>query len=183
MTEQETSRVLMAMLGAHPDLAGRLTAEQSRAMVKTWTVVLADLDYQVCDRALLRLLATREKPPSVAAVRAAALELIRGVPKGGGEAWGGVVKLLARFGVHRHPTLADVGDAAAWQALQAIGGWAAFCNSENSAADRARFVEAYDKIAARETTEARTGALPGAQAGSAAQLVGKLAHKLAGGTE
>jgi hypothetical protein len=65
------------------------------------------------------------------------------------EAWGVVMREVRRVGHWGVPDLAPI----VLQAVQAVGGWRQICFSENIAADRARFLEAYNLLQKRAAEE------------------------------
>jgi len=131
-------------------------------MINAYADLLGDLKYEQCNAALRVLLQTRTWLPSVADLRSAALELQRGPVRAGGDAWGSVLKAIAREGVHRDPGTDFVfSDPATARCVEAFG-WRNLCNSENQVADRARFVELYDKIASQGQREAQSPTLAAA---------------------
>lgn len=80
------------------------------------------------------------------------------------EAWGQVIEAL--YAGAGHPIVGyehENGDKAkdfgvhenVLQAVQYLGGWRAFYDSENTTADRARFVDAYREVARRATEDQR----------------------------
>jgi hypothetical protein len=62
-----------------------------------------------------------------------------------------VLAAVRKFGVYRQPSFCDPVVARAVQSL----GWEEICNSENQAADRARFIELYDRLSRAQRREAQ----------------------------
>jgi hypothetical protein len=101
--------------------------------------------------------------PTIAEIREACMDLEHGEPKAGGEAWGEVLAAVSRWGIYRQPGLDfQFADPVVARAVQAFG-WRNICNSENQQADRARFIELYDRLATVERKQLNAGQLPAAQ--------------------
>lgn len=89
--------------------------------------------------------------PSTGEIRQAAAEILRtvqGVPTSY-QAWQEVIHAMREVGSYRIPTFTHPLVHAAVDAL----GWVNLCMSDNPTADRARFVQAYEQLAARTETE------------------------------
>lgn len=122
--------------------------------------LLLDLDGDVGMQAALRTIATGEFPPTIAALRAAAVDIQHGPRRRGGEAWEDVLAEVRRVGAYDPPRFEDPLTA---RCVAAIG-WDTICRSDNSAADRARFCDLYDELQERAGRDLRAGhALPPAR--------------------
>lgn len=154
MTDSETARIVAVLMASFPH--NRATPATSSA----YENMLRDLEYGAVNAAISKLLATCKFMPTIAEIREAALSLAQGEIKPGGEAWGSVLKAIRASGVHRTPgadfTFADPVTAK----CVALLNWAELCNSENTAADRARFIELYDRLAKTHRIEQLSGSLP-----------------------
>lgn len=177
MKASEAGRLVGAVLVAYPTV--RLTEQQQTTMVELYISTLADLTYEHCNVALLTLIKTAKFMPTVAEIRGAALELAHGPVRAGGEAWGDVVQALRRYGLQRSPgvdfTFADPVVARCVKALT----WGELCRSENVIADRARFVELYDRLASEVRREQQAPELAAARQRrevAGPQAVGALAN-------
>jgi len=74
-----------------------------------------------------------------------------------------VLKAISRAGRNRTPGVDfDFRDPLVLEAVRALG-WVQLCDSENQVADRARFVELYDALAAKSRRAAITENLPAVQ--------------------
>jgi hypothetical protein len=156
MNRQEASRIVAVIIAACPAQSGRLDAGRASSMVDTYASLLADLSYEQVNAAVTVLLQTRTWMPSVADIRGTALELARGPVRPGGEAWGSVLRAISEQGVYRTPGDDFVfRDAITARCVSALG-WTVLCNSENQAADRARFIELYDRLASQSLREAQS---------------------------
>lgn len=150
---------------------------------RVYELALADIDPALLKAATLAHIATGKWFPAVAELRQQAADLVQRSTgqMGAYEAWGELVKQLRRgYSIHRPPPL----DELTRGALDAIGGWRWFCNSDNPAADRARFIQAYEQLLQRQTNDIML--LPGvvdyvkqlAAPGEAQAAVRELAAKL-----
>jgi len=153
MNRQETAKLIAVMLSACPSQAAKLDEKRQLAMLDAYASLLDDLPYEQGNAALRVLLQTRTWMPSVAEIRITALELAQGSTLPGGEAWGAVVKAIGKHGMYKQPgadfTFADSTTARVVAAMD----WRMLCMSTTPTADRARFVELYDKLAAQTHRE------------------------------
>lgn len=154
MTDKQVRQLVALLLGAFPH------AKANEYTVKAYERMLLDLDAKAASAALEHLMATSKYMPTIAEIRAAVAEMQRGPVKAGGEAWGDVLRAIGRFGYYRLPQFDDPVTAKCVDAF----GWTNLCLSENQEADRARFIQLYDRLAAQERTETVTGALPAVKA-------------------
>lgn len=150
----------MAQLAKVVKILGGLAAlypryELTEATIAAYHRVLEDVPGDVLDRAALHLGSTNTFFPAAAELRAAAFELVetaQGIPNAW-DAWTEVTKSFGTNGIYwgapdwTHPLIA--------RAVDAIGGYAALCRSENAMADRARFVQAYETFLLRERDKSR----------------------------
>ena len=143
MTRVEVAKLVAVLIAAFP--YAKITPSTSSA----YEDMLADLDYARTNAAVKRILASAKFLPTIAEIREAVLEADRGPRRPGGDAWGEVLAAVHKFGVHRTPAFRDPLVAHCVRQL----GWEEICNSENQAADRARFVELYDRHALTERRE------------------------------
>jgi hypothetical protein len=134
--------------------------------LRVYEMVLADIAPPLLRTAVLRHISTSKWFPTIAELRQAAAEIVLQTDGQltGPEAWGMVQREVRLVGHWRKPRLGPM----VRRAVEAIGGWRQLCLSENSTADRARFIEAYTILRKREAD--RVQALPqvtGAQEGLA----------------
>lgn len=157
MTQAEAAKLVAVLMAAYP--TNKATAQTSGIYER----MLADLDYPAANAAIERLLATAKWMPTVAEIRETTLTLAIGEQKPGGEAWGAVLKAIQAEGYMRKPgqdfVFSDPTTARCVQLMQ----WSKLCNSENETADRARFVELYDKLAIQERRQRLSESLPAMQ--------------------
>lgn len=157
MTRSEAAKLVAVLLAAFP------SAKSTAGTSEVYERMLADLDYPTANAAVERLIATCKFMPSIAEIRGACMDLSHGDQRAGGEAWGECLKAISRFGIYRAPGKDfSFQDPLVARCVAALG-WEALCNSENQAADRARFIELYDKLAVGARRDLNAGALPAAE--------------------
>jgi hypothetical protein len=128
----EAAKLVAMLSAAYRD------APISEATAEVYEAMLADLPFAATQAAVARLVATSKWFPTVAEIREAVVAVERGAVRSGVEAWGDVVTECVE-----------------------LTGWRGLCLGENEAADRAKFVQLYDALAARDRTDAQAGrALP-----------------------
>lgn len=168
MRSDEASKIVAVILAAYP--AAYIPPDRVIPMREAYRTALHDLTYEQADRALRAVIETSPKPPSPSEIRRAWMELQRGNRKTGLEAWGTVVKAMSREGAYRKPGVEFVfGDKTTARVVDAMG-WEELCLSENTVADRARFIEAYEAMALNQDREDRSPTL----AQAAAQRTGQV---------
>lgn len=146
MKESHAAKVVGVLMAAFPNTP---THEGTSQVYET---MLADLDYERVDAAIGRLLKTARFMPTIAEIREAVVESENGQVRPGGDAWGDVIAAVHRYGSRRDPVFVD----------QLVGrcvssfGWEAICLSEDITADRARFIELYDRLAKVQRKEGQT---------------------------
>lgn len=165
MTKAEAAKLVAVLLASYPNTP-QARVSSSGQTVQTSEVyerMLADLEYPTANAAVERLLATSRFMPTVAEIRDACMDLIHGDQRAGGEAWGECVKAISRWGIYRVPGVDFMfSDPLVARCVAALG-WQNLCNSENQAADRARFIELYDRLAVGARRDTNTNQLPAAQ--------------------
>jgi hypothetical protein len=151
MTPTQSSRIVAVLMLAFPGevFPGEL-----------WDRMLADLDYALVNAAVDRHIATSRFPPTIAAIREAALAVAAGEVRTGLEAWADVLVAMGQFGRYRSPGTDfefydDVINVCVTPTI-----WREFCDGENQTADRARFVDMYEKAAATHRRKQLTSSLP-----------------------
>lgn len=157
--------------------AKSLTPAQLEEQLQVWYAILADIPSDILRAAALQHMAGSKWFPQVAELRDIAAALLVERPATAMEEWGKVVETFSDLryyryadGYHEFPTFANPLTARVVAAM----GWARLKESEDYTADRARFVQAYDALAARAAEDAKI--LP--QVAAAAE-----AHRLGSGQE
>ncbi len=180
MNRQEASKIVSVIIAACPAQSSRIDSGRAAAMIDTFSTLLGDLDYPHVAAAVRVLLQTRTWMPSVAEIRATVLELARGPVTPGGEAWGSVTRAIRSQGKNSRPGVDfTFSDPVTAQCVTAMN-WGELCLSDNQVADRARFIDLYDRLAAqdrREETSPLLSAARDARSGRsipAGQLISKV---------
>jgi hypothetical protein len=137
MTRSEVAKLVAVLCCAYPN--AKISADTSTV----YENMLADLEVGLANAAVKRLLATAKWIPTIAEIRSAVLEAQHGASRPGGDAWGDVLQAVHRFGMYREPVFTD---STVTRCVKQLG-WTEICQSENQQADRARFIELYDRLA------------------------------------
>jgi nucleoside-diphosphate-sugar epimerase len=160
VTPVEANKLVTLIVVAYPTQTHRWDAAHVRATADVYCRALADISFERAKAAVERLVCTSRFVPTIADIRAAAIETTHGRRRAGGDAWGEVVRKIGRYGYLRTPGVDfQFDDPVVAEAVKGLG-WRSLCESENAVADRARFVELYDQLAADARIEA--AASPGA---------------------
>lgn len=157
MTQAEAAKLVAVLMASFPSNKATTTTSQ------VYERMLSDLDYPAANAAVERLIATARFMPTIGEIRETALALAVGEQKPGGEAWGSVIKAIARWGYMRTPGVEFTFDDATTRRCVEIMGWGKLCSSENEVADRARFTELYDRLAVQERRKQLSEGLPAMQ--------------------
>jgi len=178
----DIERIVGILIAAYPVQVGKLPVDRIAAMIEAYHIVLHDLPADVLERAVEHCISSHTFCPAAAELRAAAFglsEWARRIPTAQ-DAWAELTRAQGKGFwqeqeqggyVPRLPTAEDWSHPLVQQALEGIGGWAAFRMSDNVAADRARFIQAYEVYLRRAQEEERM--LPEVR-----QAVGQLADRL-----
>ncbi len=157
MTNSQAAKLVAVLIAAY---RSRISPDDVDAMSAAYERQLGDLDYDVADVAVEQLIATLKFLPSIAEVREAYVALLAGEARPGGEAWGIVHRAIHSQGRYRIPGVDfDFGDPVALDVVRSMN-WRELCDSQNPVADRARFVELYDKLAAQDRRRKSVESLP-----------------------
>jgi len=110
--------------------------------------LLVDLPYnQVCAAVDQIAVEGAEFAPTGGMIRAKVVELFDpDLPPCAGEAWADVLYAIRTFGRNRRPSFTH---SIVGAAVDALGGWAMLCASDNPVADRAHFLRIYEPLADR----------------------------------
>lgn len=154
MSPLEIKKLVAVLVASFP--SSKITLDT----VGIYERMLADLEYVVANAAVERLLATAKFLPTIAEIREACAALTVGEKRAGGEAWGDVLDAVGRYGAYRVPALNfRFEDPLVAKCVAALG-WRELCLSENQQADRARFIELYDRLATTERVKQLADGLP-----------------------
>ena len=143
MTKGEVAKLLVVLAASYPKF------EVDDLKVQVWYEMLGDLDYDVANIAIKKIIMLNTFPPAIAEVRKAAIEISS--PRGltAAEAWGEVVKAVRNYGYYREKeAMASMSPITA-QVVRYLG-WREICLSEEPEILRAHFLKMYDQVAARE---------------------------------
>jgi hypothetical protein len=155
--KSEAAELVASLMAAYPSV------QTNNATSRVYESMLADLDCRAANAAVAALIQTRQFMPTVAEIRATVLELSNGGVAPGGEQWGRVLDYVRRYGAYRTPGVDfQIEDATTARCVKALG-WQELCLSENQQADRARFIELYDKLAAHAQRELQSPVLNAAK--------------------
>lgn len=154
MNEIDTEKIIAVLMAS--DLHGKLTED----VKPSYRAVLDPMGYGIASASVAALLVTSKWLPSPAEIRTMATDLECGEVRAGGEAWGSVLKAIRGAGVYRRPGVDfKFADPVVLEAVLLFG-WEELCSSENTVADRARFIELYDRIAEKSRRRETIEALP-----------------------
>lgn len=173
MTPQQVRDVLHMVLASYPTQRQRMTDADAKAMFAAWCSALADIDADDCKRGVQRVLLTSKWLPTIAEVREAVGLATRGdagaPERCGADAWGDIRALRSYRDREAMQTVDPITmhvlqafDWIEWRTLLRRAGdveqWHVRC--EGTDADRARFIELYDKTRAadRQSGQLRAGA-------------------------
>ena len=186
---EEYVPVHMMLCAAFPDHVARLSDETMEAQVQLYHRMLCDLDLCDLEAVALRHMAESQWFPKISELRKAAARLTHPEALDPAEAWEQVCKAIPRYGA----TIAGTDGAGIPpfdDPLTAVVvrqfGWNNLCFSDNPVADRARFIEAYERQATRSYQRAalpaglQNGALSGAR--RVDQLTAGVVKQLSGGS-
>jgi len=144
---QEILKVLYGLAAAYP------TANIPEETIKLYVNLLADLPIDALRAASLKHISESKWFPAISELRAGAYDLCEeGRLPLAYEAWEQVRKQLLRVGHTGKPVFTH---DLILRAVEGIGGWRYLCMSVDTMADRARFVDAYDRYAGQARSDAR----------------------------
>ncbi len=143
MTKGEVAKLLVVLAASYPKF------EVDDLKVQVWYEMLGDLDYDVANIAIKKIIMLNTFPPAIAEVRKAAIEISS--PRGltAAEAWGEAIRAIRDYGYYREKeAMASMSPITA-QVVRYLG-WREICLSEEPEILRAHFLKMYDQVAARE---------------------------------
>lgn len=141
----EIAKLVGVMAAAYPN------TQVSDATVEVYVSMLHDIPLNVLNPSVQQCMAESEFLPTVAKVREKALVLCSPVAPEPMEAWGIVLREIARTGFYNSPKFDD---PIITRAVDCIG-WQTLCTSENAIADRAHFAKVYEGIVRQAENERR----------------------------
>lgn len=149
MTPQEFDLIRAAIKSAYPSF----NIMPDKYSIQLWYKMLGDLDFKMCETALLELIATHTYPPQIAEIRAKCAEYNSPQLKDAGEAWGEVQMAIRKFGYYRADEAMESLAGPVRTAAERIG-FRELCMSDNPEANRAHFFKIYNAIVDRESQNA-----------------------------
>jgi hypothetical protein len=151
-----------AVLGtAYPNHAKENGATAMSMTLRLYWRLLKDVPIDSLQQAALRHIAGSKWFPQIAELRAASFALEAPQQQTAIEAWGEVCEAMSSSDYYcyvDHVTVPHFDNPITNRLVDSMG-WRNLCHSEDGTADRARFIQAYDQLAARQSSE---GALPSA---------------------
>lgn len=166
MNKEQVKRLLAAAIANFPNM-------QERDMKPTlilWEKMLADIPYEVAEKALMKVLATSKFFPTVADIREAATTITAPQLPTAAEAWGEVIKAVRRYGTYQENEAMESLPLPVAQVVRWIG-WREICLSEEPEVVRAQFMRMYDTQVKRERENAQMPA-------DVRQLIGQVGKPL-----
>lgn len=149
MTRAEAAKIVAYMVEGFPSMSSKFT----EANAQVYETQLMDLDFEVTQKALARLLNTDKWLPSIAEIREEVANIQHGPVRAGGEAWGDVLYEIQRTGYMGTPAFSDPLVAE----IVERWGWRRLCLEGDDVSDRARFIDLYDKRAAQVRSDLASG--------------------------
>jgi hypothetical protein len=170
---------------SYPRFCQEQGAENMLQTLRLYYQLLSDLPIEQIKAAVLRHVSCSKWFPTVAELREASTVLSAAPLPSAIEAWGEVLDAMAGIEGYcfaDHVTVPRFANPITARLVDAMG-WRALCGSENGIADRARFIESYEQLAARNEREQRLPAQLQAGAHAPSQLVANVAARLTAHTQ
>lgn len=150
MTKKEFSLIASALRTYYP----REKLLPNEQAMELWYMQLGDLPYKALQMALNKWVATQKWSPSIAELRAAALELMQAEKnaESWADGWGEVVSAIRHMGMYREKEALESMSKTTRKTVELLG-FTNLCTSENVTADRANFRMIYESLQEREKLE------------------------------
>ncbi|MGF7145324.1 hypothetical protein HNQ56_003765 [Anaerotaenia torta] len=145
MSKDDFKKIALAIKTTFPNSQ---ILQNSDAM-DIWYMMLGDIDYRVCQAAVLELISISKFPPTIAEIREKCSGLTSIPIKDWGEAWESVIKAIGKYGYYETEKALESMDELTRMCVRRIG-FQNICMSENVAADRANFRMIYETEANRK---------------------------------
>lgn len=167
---------------SYPRFCQEQGAENMLQTLRVYHQLLSDLPIEQVKAAVLRHVSSSKWFPAVAELRESATALSIAPLPSAIEAWGEVTNAMAGIDGYcytDHVNVPQFTNPITARLVESMG-WRALCLSENGIADRARFIESYEQLTARNEQEQRLPAQlqAGAQQTNAKQLVAGVTARL-----
>ena len=145
MTRDETKQVLLVLKTAYQNF------EIQRLTVSVWFATIGHLEFEVAEKATIRLIQTCHFVPTPAdIIREAASILNPENDIDGSSAWGLAIKAIRLYGSYREKDGLQSLPSSVRQTVSNFG-WRELCLSENIDVARGEFLKMYDSFRKRET--------------------------------
>lgn len=148
--EHEIESIFHLMLANYGYFQREKDAAELATLLDIWKQLLTDIGGDVLKASALQHISESKWFPSVAELREISVRILCPRRQGAVEAWGEVVRQFHIAGYYGTPEFTDPVTAEVVAQL----GWRELCQSENQAADRARFIEGWNALAQREKADA-----------------------------
>lgn len=145
MNKNEFSMFSMALKTYYP----RENLLPNTQAMELWFKQLQDIPYQVAEAALNKWVAVNKWSPSIADIRAEAVEVKSGETPDWGEGWESVLAAIRHYGSYRVEEAMASFEPITRKVVERIG-FLNICQSENIAVDRANFRTLYEQLAEKE---------------------------------
>jgi hypothetical protein len=160
-TKAEVAQIYMVLGAAYPNFGRDGDERMFELSLKVYQEILVDIPFDVLQAAAQQHIAQNKWFPAIAELRELAVDLMTTQHSTAAEAWGEVLSVMRRpslwpehgipfDGDYPLPIEAMFKDKLAYKVAMAIG-WRDLCASENTMADRAHFLKAYEAAAQRES--------------------------------
>lgn len=150
VTPQEFDFIRASIKSAYPTF----NVMPDQYSIRMWYRMLGDLDYKLCETALMELFATHTYPPQISEIREKCAEYTVPHLKDQGEAWGEVQKAISQYGYYRQEEALESLTPIVREAVKRLG-FREMCLDENQDAVRAHFFKIYSTLIERKTNDAK----------------------------
>lgn len=141
MTRTETEKGLKMIRRAYPLFYHGVNQQEFNEILVLWSEMLTDVDVTDFVSALKRIIATETKPPNIATVRKAVLELQRN-DLSTNDAWDLVCNTIRRYGSYGQVEAMQQLPPTVGKVVRAMG-YRKLCMSQDTMVDRAHFIKFY----------------------------------------
>lgn len=167
-TKAEVAELIAVLAASFPAFKDKLSAfpkADKQRMVHAYHLALEDIDSDLLAQVIKHIVSTATFFPSAGEIRRAAFHLAEvglGIPSAQ-DAWAEVSVMIRKgfwetdkgWWEARPPQAEDWSHPLVQRAVEAVGGWVALRTSENTVADRARFLQAFDTYVERYREQER----------------------------
>jgi len=141
MTKEQFKNILAGLISNYPGLK-----IDNAAQFNFWYESLKDIDYELCQIGVMKMVQTLKFTPTIASIReACTLDNTPTVT----EAWDEVMSCVKGYGSYREVDALESMEPITRRVVESMG-YRNICMSENIMAERAHFIKLYDQMAIRE---------------------------------